>query len=209
MRIAILGTGDFGSKLGKRWSIMQHAVCFAGRRLSKAQEVAAECSPPACAATVEVALRDSETIVMAVPWDAAIDLATTYRDLLDGKVVIDCTNPVDWLRGGELVPLTDSVAEAIARAAPQARVVKAFNTQSARLILNPTFGDQTADAYLCTDDDTSRSVATQLATELGFRAIDAGPLRHARHLEHLAALWIHLALQRDDTHDIAIKMLER
>ena len=91
--------------------------------------------------------------------------------------------------------------------APGARVVKAFNTLGAEHILNPVVGGQQADVFLCTDDDAARSVVGKLAEEIGFRAVDLGPLRNARLAEHVAIAWIHMAMKGGLGRNIAFKVV--
>jgi hypothetical protein len=81
----------------------------------------------------------------------------------------------------------------VARWAPGARVVKAFNTTGAGNMADPRFGNEHATMFMCGDDAAAKRTVGTLAEALGFEAVDAGPLRQARLLEPLAMLWISLA----------------
>src|SRR5881296_1094768 len=93
--------------------------------------------------------------------------------------------------------------------APAARVVKAFNTTGWPNMKDPDYAGQPATMLVCGDDEGANRVVADLATSIGFEAIDAGPLRIARLLEPLAMLWIHLALFRGMGTGIAFRLLRR
>jgi 8-hydroxy-5-deazaflavin:NADPH oxidoreductase len=113
---------------------------------------------------------------------------------LDGKVVIDITNPMSADFAGLTIGHETSAAEQIAKAVPGAQVVKAFNTVFAQVLAEgPAFaGGQTAPVFIASDSEHAKQVATALIESLGFKPVDAGPLRNARYLEPLAGLNIYL-----------------
>ncbi|NIM50921.1 MAG: NAD(P)-binding domain-containing protein [Gemmatimonadales bacterium] len=102
-----------------------------------------------------------------------------------------------------------AAAEEIAGWAKGARVVKAFNTLGAQNFLNPRFGGQVANMFICGDDVAAKSTVGKLVEELGFDLVDAGPLTSARLLEPLAMLWIRLAYAEGLGPEIAFKLLRR
>ena len=139
------------------------------------------------------AARDADVVVFATPWKAT-PAAVESAGALTGKVVIDCTNPFAPGLTGLDVPDGKSGAEAVAALAPGARVVKAFNTTGFNIMANPVFPEGQATMFYCGDDVSAKRVAHQLASELGFDPIDAGPLSRARVLESMALLWVSLAM---------------
>jgi hypothetical protein len=195
MKIAVLGTGRVGGVLGKRWARAGHEVVF-GTRLPGSEKVAAllaEAGPSARAAAPRDAVSHAGVVVMALPWNIAQEELTKHD--LAGKVLVDCTNPLNATFTGLDLGFDTSAAEAIAGWAKGARVVKAFNTVSAAAMADPTFGGQPATMFYCGDDDQAKQIVGKLAEELGFEPIDAGPLSMARYLEPLAMLYIHLAMK--------------
>jgi len=146
-------------------------------------------------------------VVLAVPWEVVPPVLAQAGDL-SGKVLIDCTNPIRW-ENGPVVAIEGSGVQEIAKRTPGAKVVKAFNTLGAEHLQAPKFGAYKADVYIATDDASARNVAASLARELGFDVVDAGPLRNARLLEHLAVLWVHLATQGGMGRSIAFKVLKK
>jgi hypothetical protein len=135
-----------------------------------------------------------DVVVLATPYDGALEFADSRADDLTGKVVVDITNPVDWATFDQLVtPADSSAAEEIAKRLPQARVVKAFNTTFAGTLGAGDVGGQQLDVFVAGDDEDAKARVAGLVEAGGMRVIDAGPLRRARQLEHLG--FLHMTLQ--------------
>ena len=134
----------------------------------------------------------AEVIVLATPWSAAEGVSSAIRDHVEGKPVIDATNPVG-MRDGQLDLVTDGVgsaAEALQAMLPAAHVVKTFNQIGAEGMADANrFRDRPV-MFAAGDDEGAKSIAMALAQDAGFTACDGGPLSYARHLESLAMLWI-------------------
>lgn len=205
MNIAIFGTGNIGSTLGRGWAARGHSIVF-GARNPQAEDVrtlVAALGPPARAASHAEAAREAEAIALAVPFAAVGDVLGAAGDLA-GKVLIDCTNPI----GPNLTAAVPSGADVVARHASGARVVKAFNTAGFGVYADARFAEKTADLYLCGDDSGAKEVVARLARELGLEPVDCGPLAKAELLEALARLWISLAFGGAGR-EIAFKLLRR
>ncbi|BCX05050.1 MAG: hypothetical protein KatS3mg053_2988 [Candidatus Roseilinea sp.] len=205
MDIGIIGVGRVGSALGRRWAEHGHAILFGARDPSgEKAKVALAQSPGARVGSLREAATFGEVVLIAVPGIAVLD-AIHACGSLRGKIVIDANN---WF--GERPPgVTRSLAEAIADAAPGARVVKAFNITGSGNMLDPRYGEQNADMLICGDDAEAKSVVGELASSIGFDVVDAGPLSAAIGLEHLAQLWVHLAYRQGMGPNIAWKLLRR
>jgi len=210
LKIAILGTGAVGAALGARWAQAGHAIKFGSRQplSERVLEVVEACGTAALAQSPAQAVADAEAILLAVPWPVA-RITVTELGNFGGRTLIDCTNPlVADLSGIELGHST-SAAEQIAAWAPSARVVKAFNTASVRVMNDPRFGDHQATMFYCGDDAAAKMIAHQLVADVGFEPVDAGPLASSRYLEPLAMLYIHLAFKQGWGSNSAFKMLKR
>ena len=210
MRIGILGIGNVGSALGKRWLDDGNEVVFGARdpRAEKVQTLLESLGPGARAQSVKDAAEWADIVVLAVPWTAAHD-AIRAAGNLEGKILVDCTNPIaDGLKG-LTVGLNTSAGEQVAGWAPGARVVKAFNTTSVRNMLDPRFGSERLTMFICGDDAPAKRVVTALAQEMGFEVCDTGPLYHARYLEPLAILWVDMAYLQGMGQDFAFKLIRR
>jgi 8-hydroxy-5-deazaflavin:NADPH oxidoreductase len=137
-----------------------------------------------------------EIVILAVPYPALADVLAAYGDQLDGKVVVDITNPLDFQTFDSLtVPADSSAAAEIAAALPTARVVKAFNTTFAATVASGSVGGQPTTVLIAGDHADAKALLADLITAGGLRAIDAGDLRRARELEALGFLQIALAAQ--------------
>ena len=123
--------------------------------------------------------------------------------------MIDCTNPLQPDLSGLSVGHTSSGAEAVARWAKGARVVKTLNSTGAGNMANPVYGGERATMFVCGDDAAAKTTAGELVSALGFDVVDAGPLAQARTLEPLAMLWISLAVHRGLGPNIAFRLMRR
>ena len=207
MQIGIIGTGRMGSGLGRLWLAAGHVIMFGSREPEKAAAMAANMGLNANGGAPIEAAAFGEVVVLATPWDVTEAVVRGVGSLA-GKVVIDMTNALDE-EGGAALPNGTSAAEQIATWATGARVVKAFNSIYFRVLDAPEFAGQAASGFYCGDDAEAKATAARLIADAGFDPVDCGPLFVARHLEWLAALWIHMAFRSDMGQDFAFKLLRR
>jgi len=192
MEIAIIGTGNMARAIGTRALDARNDVTFYGTTRENAQQLAGELSGSAKAAAVGDPL-EGDVVVLAVWYPVTREVVERYGDALDGKVVVDISNPVNTETFGRIVPDAGSGAEEVAAAAPGARVVKAFNTTFAGTLAAGEVSGETLDVLIASDDDEAKQTVESLAEDGGLRAIDAGPLERARELE--AAGYLHMVVQ--------------
>lgn len=194
MNIAIIGTGNVGSGLASAFVDAGHHVHLAGRTPEQAATAAAATGAEA-AANPASASALADVIVLAVPFGSAEEIARAIAPVVNGKIVIDVTNPAkeDW--SGPLFFGTGSGAEQIAAWLPEARVVKAFNTLFAGNIGNPAPDGIALDGFVAGDDAAAKAQVFALEAAIGLNPVDVGPLRAARLLEPLAWLNISLNMQ--------------
>lgn len=209
MKIAIIGTGNVGSALGKGWASQGHEVVFGTRQpeSEKVQTLLAEVGGSVTAVPIPTAIQQSEVIVFAMPWNAASDVAHAV-DNWQGKIVIDATNPL--APGFQLaVGHTTSAAEQLATFLPGASVVKAFNSTGAENMADPRYNGEPTTMFICGDDADAKAAVTELAETLGFDVADVGNLEAARFIEPLAMVWINLAFKQGLGRNIAFKLVRR
>ena len=188
MRITVVGPGAMGGALGRRWAARGHSVRFTfSRDARRLAEVACSAGPAAepCPSLVE-AVAWAEVVVLTVPWPLARSVLSAAEDELRGKILVDATNPLNDDHTALVLGHTDSGGETIARWAPDATVVKAFNTVFARLLDADTPGL----AVICGDDPAANRIVAQLAADAGCEPLVAGPLALARTSEPLALMVI-------------------
>lgn len=184
MNIAILGAGNVGRSL--------HSLLTAGGL--RAHICSRSPNPEELTFAEGVALAD--VVILAVPYVALADLLPSLASQLQGKVVIDCTNPLnpDW--SPLILGQENSAGEEVARLLPMSRVVKAFNTVFADVMTTDRVrrGGLRATAFVAGDDAAAKRTVTELAILGGLDPLDVGPLRMSRYLEAMAHLNIQIAV---------------
>lgn len=210
MRIAIIGTGNVGGTLGKSWAKLGHDVFYGVQNPNDEKTIALlrETGSKAQAGTPAEAVVHAEIVVFATPWKATQAAVKSVGDLT-GKIVIDCTNPLKADLSGLEVGHTTSGAEMLAEWTTGARVVKAFNTTGFNIMAEPVVHGIPTVMLVCGDDEPAKRVVLELATQMGFDAVDAGPLTQARLLEPWAMMWIYLAYKGNVGRDYGFAMIRR
>lgn len=185
MKIGILGSGNMGRSLGVLWAEHGHQVFFGSRSSDKGQQLATQVGRNTQGGTNDQAAAFGEVLLYTIRGVNPAEVLSTTT-MLAGKVLIDCNNfaiPKDFA----YEPITRSLAENLAEQAPNAKVVKAFNTMAQEVFeLSPQPLEQlNVSVFLAGDDATAKQMVAQLAEEIGFKPLDCGPLRQARLLEGL------------------------
>jgi predicted dinucleotide-binding enzyme len=207
MDVVIVGAGNVGQALAGGWVKADHTVTFALRDPAGRNAAALKAQGFPVVAMKDAAAA-GEVIVLAVPWGAVPD-AVKGLGALAGKILVDATNPLN----PDLslaIGFNDSAGETVARLAPGARVVKAFNTTGAN-----NMGDSRYAGHIhlmmpvAGDDAGAKAAVMGLAGDLGFDPVDAGPLAMSRHLEPMAMLWIKLAIAQKMGRDFGFALLRR
>lgn len=177
MKVAIIGKGNVGKAIASGLRL-KHEIRF-GHRDPKEP--------------VLQAAQWGDVIVLAVPYGAAQNVAKELGSAADGKTVIDVSNALT--DSMELaVGFTTSAAEELQRMLPRAYVVKAFNTVFAGNQSTGRIGNEKLTLFVAGDDANAKQNAMRLGTDIGFDAVDAGPLKNARCLEPMGLLMINLGL---------------
>lgn len=198
MRIGILGSGLMGGKLGTIFARAGHDVVFSyARSHAKLQKLAREARGNARAGTPTEAVKDADVLLMAVHWSRLDDVLKQAGNLA-GKIVVTCSLPMDARDTKLIIAGTSSGAEKLAKKVPKARVVSAFNTVPSEVLFGVFKAKRRKDRpslVYCGDDEGAKSAAARLIRDVGFEAVDAGPLRIARYTEPFALLVGQLAYE--------------
>ena len=147
---------------------------------------------------------EGEVYVNATRGDGSMAALQAVGPALNGKVVIDVSNALDFSKGfppSLFVCNTDSLAEQLQRALPEARVVKMFNTMAHEVMVDPAALGQESTVFVAGNEEAARQTATELAVDLGWTdVLDLGDLTAARGLEMYLPLWLRIlgALGRPD-----------
>jgi predicted dinucleotide-binding enzyme len=190
MHIGILGAGNVGTAVASAAVRAGHDVTIAATSAASAEKAARSTGARQARSNAE-AVQDAGVVVLAVPHTAVAGIAGELGADLNGKVVIDATNPLNDT-STDLVTGDVSAAEELQARLPGAAVVKGFNTIFAGRHANPAEDGTPLDLFLAADDAAAKAQAAELGASLGYRVIDAGGLRMARSLEEMAFLNITL-----------------
>jgi 8-hydroxy-5-deazaflavin:NADPH oxidoreductase len=193
MDITIIGTGNMGRGIATRALAGGHSVTLLGTDTAKAQALADELSGDVRAGQVGDPLT-GDVVVLALWYAAVDDVLGRYHDQLEGKVLVDITNPIDVEAFEPLTLEAGSAAQEIAAKAPGASVVKAFNTTFAGTLVEGKVAAQPLDVFVASDDQDATRTVSRFVEDGGLRAVDAGPLARARELEALG--YLHMTLQQ-------------
>jgi len=189
--ISIVGLGNMASALADRALAGGNAVEIIGRDPAKANELAAALDGATVGAAGTAPAGD--IVVLAVPYASAAAVVSKYGDALDGKVIVDITNPIAPDSKGFVTPDGSSGAQEIAKAAPAgAHVVKAFNTLFSHVLAAGPAEGRPLDVFIAGDDAQAKARVSAFIESLGLRPMDAGQLPMARALENVALLQLGL-----------------
>ena len=189
--ISIVGLGNMASALADRALAGGNAVEIIGRDPAKANELAAALDGATVGAAGTAPAGD--IVVLAVPYASAAAVVSKYGDALDGKVIVDITNPAAPDSKGFVTPDGSSGAQEIAKAAPAGtHVVKAFNTLFANVLAAGSAEGRPLDVFIAGDDAQAKARVSAFIESLGLRPMDAGQLPMARALENVALLQLGL-----------------
>ncbi len=191
--IAILGgTGDQGNGLARRFALAGHRVLIGSRSAERAQAAAdalAGAGRVEGGANADVAA-EADLVIVAVPWDGHKALLTDLAEVLAGKIVVDCVNPLGFdKQGAYALPVEEgSAVQQAAAVLPGSRVVGAFHHVSAKLLLDPAVEAIDLDVLVLGDDREATDLVQALAQRIpGVRGIYGGRLRNAHQVEAFTA----------------------
>jgi 8-hydroxy-5-deazaflavin:NADPH oxidoreductase len=188
MDVTIIGTGNMARGIGSRVLAGGHELKIVGRTAESAEQVVEDLG----GGTV-VDAPEGDLIVVALYYNDARTAAEQHREQLSGKVAVDISNPVNETVDALVVPPDSSAAEELAGLVPDARWVKAFNTNFANTLTSGEVAGQPLDVLIAGDDDAAKDVVATLARDGGLRPVDAGGLSRAREIE--AAGLLHMGVQ--------------
>lgn len=202
MNIAILGVGNIGAAVGKKWAQAGHRVAFGTRDANSAKAQALRKTfPDAKIETVATALAEAQVVLIALPYAAVEETVKANAASLAGKIILDATNKF----GAPVVNNLKTILDAV----PTAQVYRAFNSLGWELFDNPQVNGAVADHFYCGPDGETRSTVDKLLAEVGNRPIWVGGSEVIGLVDALGSLWVTLIFQRGYPRGVALKLLER
>lgn len=202
MNIAVIGAGNIGRTLGKKWFQAEHQVIFGVRDpfSEKVQRLRSEL-PEGEIKTIAESIQSSEIVLLATPYAAVKDIVQINASDLSRKIIIDSTNNFSSSRINNLATIQEAV--------PLASIYRAFNSLGWEIFENPKFQDFTADHFFVGPDGQNRQLVEQLITDTGLHPIWVGGLENAPIVDALGSLWVTLVFQRGYDRTTALKLIKR
>lgn len=194
MKIGIIGSGDVAKSLATGLLRHGHDVMLGSSDAAKRGAWAAENKGGKTGSFAEVA-QFAELAILAVKGNAAVAaIELAGPSSLNGKVVIDATNPIaDAPPVNGVLPLftgpNESVMERLQTAFPAVRFVKAFNSVGFAHFIDPSFVGGRPTMFICGNDNLAKSSVAAILDQVGWDSADMGQVQSARLIEPLSALW--------------------
>jgi len=188
--IVMIGAGKMATILSQYFSQAGYRIHIGARESDRAQQLAGKIGHNAHGSSIEKAIQQGDIVFLAVPY-LQIQDTLKLTGPLNGKIVVDISNPFKPNFSGLLIGGDTSAAEELAKSLPKAKVVKAFNSVFATVLeRGPEYENHRAQVFYAGDDVAAKQVVAELIETTGFEAVDTGPLFSARFLEPLSALVI-------------------
>jgi 8-hydroxy-5-deazaflavin:NADPH oxidoreductase len=206
VKIAIIGSGHIGSSLARAWARKGHEIIF-GARDPEDADLRALALAGRCNRRRSGCRRIDRGRRARDPLRRDRGCASSRRRSRgqDRDRLYDRGRARD---DAEVRPHDASAAEELQKRIPTSRVFKSFNAQGAENLVDPNYGGVPASNFFCGDDKDDRHIVAKLVEDVGFEAIDAGPLKNARLLEPLMLLWA-VTSHSLGTREVAFKVLRR
>ena len=203
LRIAVLGAGNIGGTLGRKWAAAGHKIFFGVNNpdSERAQGLRAELGTKVTIGSATEALAASDVVVMALPGKAMDEMITTHAAQLDGKIIIDTANRMG---GGPM----NSFATFQTRT-PHAYIFRAFNTLGWENFADPVFDGIQADLFYCGPDGDVREIVEQMITDVGLRPMRLGDVDQVGVVDSVSAIWFALVFGQGKGRHLAFKVLSR
>jgi predicted dinucleotide-binding enzyme len=201
MKIGIMGTGGVGQMLGTKLVELGHDVKLGSRVAGNENALAwvKKAGAKASAGTFADAAAHGELVFNCTLGMGSLEaVAAAGAANLNGKVLIDVSNPLDFSKGmppSLTVCNTDSLGEQLQRAVPGARVVKALNTMWAGIMVNPRMLPGAHVTFLSGNDAAAKGAVRKLLESFGWKGeeiIDLGDITTARGTEQWLPLWVRI-----------------
>ena len=210
--VAIIGTGNIGSRLAANFAAGGLDFLLAGRDQQAAQKVASELDGHAEAVSVDEAVDRADVLVIAVWMPDFEQLITQYGQRLVGKVIVDPTNPAGPDADGnyrKVIGEQESSGQILAGLRPAgARLVKAFGTLSAPTLSAAARQEpERAVLFYAADDAAAGDLVADLIRAGGYEPVRVGGLDQSIRIEMFGDLHEYGALGRPVTKAEALKAI--
>jgi predicted dinucleotide-binding enzyme len=203
-KIAVLGAGNIGGTLGRKWIAAGHSVAFSVNDPNgkNAQALRSEFGDKATIGSVADVLNNNpDVVVLALPGGTIDTTIEQYANQLDGRIIIDAANRMGASSMNNFATLQQRT--------PNARIYRAFNTLGWENFANPEFNEGNADLFYCGHDGDTRNAVEQLISDVGLRPVYVGGVEQVGVVDSVTSLWFALAIGQHKGRHLAFKVLTR
>jgi predicted dinucleotide-binding enzyme len=200
MKIGILGAGNIGGTLGKKWLASGHAVVFGVRNVNSPKTLQAlEFTNKTEVTSIADAVSRTDVILFSTPWATVPEIAEANANGLDGKIILDATNNFAG-------PVINNLS-ALEKAAPNGKIYRAFNSLGWELFANPKVGGERVDMFYSGQDGETKLVVEKLISEIGVQPVWVGDNTQAALVDNLGALWVNMVFRQGWKRHTALKII--
>lgn len=214
-KIGVLGTGNVGTTIGSKLIQLGYEVKMGSRTINneKAVEWVKNNGSKASQGTFEAAANFGGIVFLCVKGEAALKvLEMAKEENLNGKTLIDISNPLDFSKGMPptlFVCNTDSLAEQIQRAFPEVNLVNTLNIVNCDVMIDPKISGGDPTMFLCGNDSNAKEEVKEILKQFGWiDIIDLGDISAARGTEMILPIWLRIWNSLQDGH-FAFKVLRK
>jgi predicted dinucleotide-binding enzyme len=196
MKIGVLGTGPAGNAIGGKLVELGHDVMMGARSAANEKVVAFAQRTGGKAGTFRDAAVHGELVFSCLRGDISLDVLTAVSAELEGKILVDVANPLDFSQGAPptlAIANTDSLGEVLQRGLPNTRVVKTLNTVNNAVMINPGLIKGQHAVFVSGNDAGAKGRVKDILRSFGWQQIiDLGDISSARGPEQYLPLWLRL-----------------
>lgn len=196
MKIGVLGTGAAGNAIGGRLVGLGHDVMMGARAADNVKAVDFAERTGGRAGAFRDAAGHGEIVFNCLRGDVCVDVLTAVSRELEGKILVDVSNPLDFSRGFPptlAVNNADSLGEMLQRGLPQTRVVKTLNTVNNAIMIQPARIRGPHAVFVSGNDAGAKGKVKDILRSFGWQQIiDLGGIESARGAEQYLPLWLRL-----------------
>lgn len=189
--IAIIGTGGVGSALGPKFAAVGYTIVYGSRSPDSphVQALVKETGNQAKATEQSLASKNADIVVLAIPWAAAETVVKGLGEL-NGKIIVDPINALAFGAEKSIGLAVPSAAQSIQNWAPEAHVVKAFNTLTRAYMVDPTSANGPITIPIAGNDESAKDKISELVSAIGLNPLDVGDLSFAPAVEGLGLMYV-------------------
>lgn len=193
-KIAVIGTGNMGKAIAASFAEQGFTVFLGSREAERAQQLAAALHPSVQGVSNTVAAHQGGIVFLAIPFQQNNSTINELQGALQGKIVVDISNPLNATYDGLTTPPDTSALEIIASQLPNSRLIGAFKNTFAGVFASPLLGEgEKSQVFVLGNDEAAKQEVIGLINTLPFTALDAGALHTARTIEQMTVLLIGLS----------------